>query len=796
MLGPASKAVERLIEDRHPASLESDSLDVLDKLVLAHGYLKFGVGNAMSEFSKLVPAWPELNRALFWFGVERARKAISKKDNNRLTNYWQASVLHSFWRFEVDDFGYVADEISSRDFIDDKLVALSLAFNLYVKAGRPRAWREKLKKVVREIGNAELSDRLKTCLKPPPQSDEERRWKRQDAKWEREDKAYRKRQDKIHADNKKWFFDNLESARIKLREDPGTMTRPMYYLLEQTRVIESQLEEDTNHNWKILIPEYGEEGALFYKEGAVSFWRHYKPKFRSEGASSGSGDYNFDIGLTGLEIEASENRNWTHHLGPAEVEYACRYATCELGGFPAWFSGLFDAYPDIVCEFLMQEIRYELSIENPDTQTHYVISDVYRTGQRTWGKLAPEIYELLEKEPQNLSNLDDLLAIVQGSSLPDELVNILASNKCRTEAELKHQARWFAVWTGVSPEAAIATLIERLSEIDSPKDQTFFSMVFVTHLLEDRRGKGVCAREAFHTPGHLKSLYMLMHEHIRPDEDINRAGGVAYTPELRDEAQDARDGLFKLLNQIPGKKAFLALNELAMVHPTEKTRKWIKLQAKKRAELDSDRKPWSPEQVREFNEDFERTPSNHGELAELAVQRLLDLKYDIEHGDESIAVTLQKITKETEMRNFIGRELREKANGRYSISQEEELADAKKPDLRFHGVSFDEPVPVELKLANNNWSGPELFECLENQLCRDYLRDNRSKRGIYLLIYRGDKSRWQLPNGKYVTFSDLIDELQGHWQKISPKFRGVEDIRVVGIDLMRRSTPKPVGQAF
>ena len=788
LLGPASKAVERLIEDHHPASLEPDSLDVLDKLVLAHGNLKYGVGNAMSEFSKLVSAWPELNRALFWFGVGRARKAISKKDNNRLTNYRQASVLHSFWRFEVDDFEYVADEIFSRDFIDDKLVALSLAFNLYVKAERPRAWREKLKKVVREIGNAELSGRLKTCLKPPPQSDEERRWKRQDAKWKRQDKAYRKRQDKIHADNKKWFFDNLESARIKLREDPGTMTRPMYYLLEQTRVIESQLEEDTNHNWKILIPEYGEEGALFYKEGAVSFWRHYKPKFRSEGASSGSRDYNFDIGLTGLEIEASENRNWTHNLDPAEVEYACRYATCELGGFPAWFSGLFDAYPDIVCKFLMQEIRYELSIETPETQTHYVISDVYRTGQRTWDKLAPEIYELLEKEPQNLSNLDDLLAIIQGSSLPDELVNILASDKCRTETELRHQTRWFAVWTGVSPEAAIATLNERLSEIDSPKDQTLFSMVFVTHLLEDRRGKSACAREAFQTPEHLKSLYMLMHEHIRPDEDINRAGGVAYTPELRDDAQDARNGLFNLLNQIPGKESFLALNDLARVHPNEKTRKQIRLQAKKRAELDSDLEPWSPEQVKDFSETIERTPCNHKELADLAVLRLLDLKHDLEQGDSSIANVLQDVKQERKMRTLIGWQLGGKANGRYSISQEEELADAKKPDLRFLGMGFDGPVPVELKLADN-WNGPKLFERLENQLCRDYLRDKRSNRGIYLLVYRGKKTRWQLPNSKYVVFSDLTDALQEHWQKISPNFPGVEHIRVVGIDLMRRSNP-------
>ncbi len=100
----------------------------------------------------------------------------------------------------------------------------------------------------------------------------------------------------------------------------------------------------------------------------------------------------------------------------------------------------------------------------------------------------------------------------------------------------------------------------------------------------------------------------------------------------------------------------------------------------------------------------------------------------MEHGDSSIASILLSVTQETDMRKFIGRELREKAKGRYSIPQEEELADAKRPDLRFHGIGFDGPVPVELKLADNNWGGPKLFERLENQLCGDYLRDNRSTR--------------------------------------------------------------------
>jgi hypothetical protein len=437
----------------------------------------------------------------------------------------------------------------------------------------------------------------------------------------------------------------------------------------------------------------------------------------------------------------------------------------------------------------MREVRYELSIEKPETETHYLISDVSWSGQWAWDQMAPSIYELLRtKEPKNLSNLENLLKIIQGSAISDDLIEELASRKCRTLKKLDHLARWFAVWTGVSPEAAIASLKARIGKIADPKKRTLFAMTFVTHLWGGRRDDGSAAREAFKKPEYLKSLYLLMYEHIRREEDINRSGTGTYSPGLRDHAQDARNNLFNLLNQIPGKESFLALNDIAKVHPEEASRPWILLHAKTRAEQDGDIEPWSPSQVRDFHEKIERTPSNHRELAELAVLRLLDLKDDLEHGDSSIAGILRPVSRETDMRKYIGRELREKALGRYSIPQEEEFADAKKPDLRFHGTNFDGPVPVELKLADN-WTGPELFERLENQLCGDYLRDNRSRRGIFVLVYRGKKPGWDVPGSDTrVDFAGLTDALQEHWLQISPKFLNVDDITVIGIDLIKRTS--------
>ena len=792
LIMPACKAVERLILIRHPASFDPDTLAILRKCSVMRGHGSNDLPEVKTEFSKLVPAWPELNRALFWFEVQKSREALDKKSGERLTDFWAAGAWRALWKFEISDFEYVTGEISRQTFLDDRLVALSLAFDLYKQDNQPQSSLVSLKKLVED--NKEMKERLGNYLTPPAQSQELLKMEHEQAEWEKQAEVNRKNQERYHADQKKYFNNKLDKIRAEFCDKPGTITGPMWYLFKQTREKSISSTRWTDYNWKTLIPEFGEDVAHFYRDAVVSFWRCHEPKLRSEGAPFNQTPWTVIIGLTGLEIEANEINEWPKNLSDAEVELACKYASFEINGFPAWFPKLFEMYPKIVCDFLMQEIRYELSIENPDTDTYYILSDMSATGQWAWDQLAPSIYEFLEaSEPKNLTNLDKLLKILQGSNLSDGLIEELSSLKCTILEDLFHLGRWFALWTSVAPEVAIESLKARIEEIVDPKEQTLFAMTFVTHLFikrsAERRGEEASTRQVFQTPECLKSLYLLMHEYIRSQDDIEHTAPEAYSPGLRDDAQDARNSLFNVLNKIPGKESFMALIDIANKHPDDAVRPWMMLHAKTRAEQDGDNEAWSPSQVRDFYEKLERTPSNHRELAELAILRLLDLKDDLEHGDSSIASLLQRgATQETEMRKFIGWQLREKAFGRYSIPQEEELADAKKPDLRFHGVSFDGPVPVELKLADN-WTGPQLFERLENQLCGDYLRDNRSGRGVFVLVYRGGKPHWEVPgSGIRVDFEGLTSALQEHWTQISPKFSNVDDIKVIGIDLTKRSS--------
>ncbi len=202
--------------------------------------------------------------------------------------------------------------------------------------------------------------------------------------------------------------------------------------------------------------------------------------------------------------------------------------------------------------------------------------------------------------------------------------------------------------------------------------------------------------------------------------------------------------------------------------------------------MDADSPPWTISKFNEFAKALESTPANHRELFDLAVQRLLDMKHDLEESDGSIASTLAKEDQETGIRKVIAEWCNSRSKERYVVTQEEELPDAKRPDCRFRVSGVEGTVPVELKLADN-WGGAPLFERLENQLCGDYLRDNKSKRGIFVLVYRGDRKSWQIPSSILkVTFPELVESLQNHWKNIAFNYPNIDEIRVIGIDLTKR----------
>jgi len=783
LLGLAVHAAERLIEARAPESFDPSVLGILLKVPAVRLWRSDDGEDPKSALGTLIPAWTELNDALFWASVEERRVALACK-NEELTDDWPVSWIGHFWRFEIEDLSRLLSWIEDRTELSDRLVALGRAYRTFMQNGRPEEWPAKFDRAVGNSGPLrEAYDRY--LQEPDPevlrrQRAEERRYKREMRQRERSERE---------------SHDNWVSS---LRSDPGLVRRPPElepHQVSNTQVwlLQSTYEEGSsrNHfqgdNWPALIPEFGEDVAKAYREATLRHWREYEPPLRSEGNSPENTPWAVLIGLAGLAIEPNEADTFPLGLSPDDARHAFRYAFWELNGFPDWFEKLYRQFPNIGLEAIRAELFWELENSSADPPMHYVLHDLVYYTPWLHNDLAPVLLEWLEnRDPPHLTALRYCLHILVESGTPAVRLAELASGKLQRSNEASQRPHWYALWTDTDPAASIGPLKRELQTID-PVSASAFVQQFIVALTGGRHDR-TPVRGGFMTPGYLKTLYELTYEHVRAADDVHRAGKGVYSPTLRDDAQDTRTQLFNWLADMPGKATYDAIAELARTHPDPESRKWMKLRARERAVADSDLTPWTCEQVAEFARTAELTPATHRQLFDLLLLRLADLRSDLEAGNASIAKTLQRVPAETEMRNVFASLMMERSHGRYALSQESELANAQRPDiwLQVPGVA---PVPIEVKLLDQGWTGPALCERLRNQLAGDYLRDRQASCGIMLLIWQGRAKarRWRI-GGKLVGLDQLQDALANHWRAFGAAYPGVEDVRIELIDLEKRAT--------
>jgi hypothetical protein len=648
----------------------------------------------------------------------------------------------------------------------------------------------KLKKAVN--GEPELEEALTLYLKPPPMSDEAKRYKRSDTAYKRQQKQREKKKAKEQQKRREWLQANTNVLRDTSIAAKGKVWNGVIYLWEKIKDEQNGSSKWTKYNWEYLIPEFGESVAEAFRDGCIGYWRKYSPDISSENI----GNYNTNenaviIGLSGLEMEARSLPNWPENLSKNEAKLACRYAFNEMNGFPDWLSKLHNLFPNIVENAILKEIEYEFCQYDGEHPCHYVLTYVFYSLNWLNPKISNQIIAFLKNhEPKHDDTIKKALGIALSVNNIDKKSFVeLAKSKVKNIKSISRQGLWLAAWMDVDSKSAFKTLKSIFNEISNAKEATKFAMIFIGSLL-GRHGERIKSEyKDYVQPQMLLSLIKLMHSYIRISEDINRANTGVYTPNLRDYAQEARSHLFNLLTDIHCKQTYLALMDLYKNHPNKRSREWCLIYAKQHAAKAAEFESWNPENIAIFAEEAELAPKNNQELFDMAVSRLLDLKADLEDGDNSIAEILQSVKEETKHRNVIANWLREHSLEKYSISQEEELADAKKPDIRLRGFGFDAPVPIELKIVDNKWTVKKLIERLKNQLCGQYMRDIRSNYGIFLLVYLGNKKFWKHPKtGNHINFDELISLLEKEAEKITNKNKKIESIKIIGINLLKRNT--------
>jgi len=787
LLGPATQLIEKLVVARNEIALGTTVLSILLKVPA----LRFWSGSDFKEYKghlqTLIPDWPELNDALYWASFDQARAIEAEKSGEVNVNQYAAFWLGHYWAFDANSLSRLLHYMCTRSAPEDQLIALISAFHVYVRADKPADILSSLHNSVKQ--NAALKAQLDSLLHPTVS----------DAAREQEEKH--REYDRKHAEEEAKQKQNRDKWISKLRGAPErvyksglqtkfTFNNDHYYLMLELDDYSSLVDRSAYSDWQGLAEEFGEDVAQAYREAAVNHWRNYTPAISSEtGKKECQTTYELLFAMAGLEIEAAEQLAFPKNLTDDEVHHILHYITWELNGFPKWFERLSVAFPKFTLEAVLKELDWELEHTEPDKPLHYIISDVVNHAPWLHAVIAPVLLDWIGAKPEYLKNNRHhcLHILVNGETAPN-ILSVLASNQIKLTNDLDSMAVWYALRVDCDPPKGIPEIEAWLFSLDS-KAATQAAQVFITALMGGKYWNENTPNVGhYQAPEYLTKLYVLMNLYIRTGEDINRVGGGVYSPGLRDDAQDARDRIFKLLAETPGKAGYIFIKQLASKQANPNYRQWMLKEAHKRAEQDGNLEHWNAKQVKEFSDSQTITPVTHRQLYDLAVQRLQDLKSWLELGNDSPWETWQRAAKETQMRTLIAGWLNQASNCQYTIAQEPELANSQRMDITLSSTRVQSPVPIELKLLDKNWSGNDLCERLRNQLVGDYLREESAGCGVMLLVWQGNKKekRWII-NGHRVALNELACALKNYWLSIAENYPDIEDIDVIVINLATRA---------
>jgi hypothetical protein len=783
LLRPTIHAVERLISARDAIALTPVVLAFLLKCNQMTLMSFHDLDDRASQLHARVPEWPDLNDALFWASVADARAKALATTGDSLAEDWPVIWQRHVWRFDGSGFERVMGFVRSRALLDDRLVALALAYRIHRENGSAAERLADLRNVVGD--NSALTAALELALNPPVT---EMMLARQASSAAHQAKVAEF--EKSQMEHRAAWAASLRSdpSQVLSRSDhsPETITESQLYLLRNLEGERIRVRRAKGSAWRTLSVEFGDEVACAFRDAAVSKWRQYTPTLGSDFADRTSDPGVLDFAACGLDIDVKESTDFFGRLTDEDARHAMRYVFWEMNGFPEWFERLYHAFPKLVQEVVWQELDWEFSQRHDDRDYHYVLDRV--TDQTPWlhSCLSESLLARLRgNDSLDQHRLTSCLRILIGAGTSKIALARLAEAKIIAEHSLEQLPRWFALWVSAEPERSIASLESKLASMEDSKGAVQFAEQFVLAFVGEQHANGAGATEALSST-HLMRLYLLMHRFIRHEHDINRTSERVYRPGARDDAQQSREHLLGILAARPGENTYRALKQLEIEHPVASYRKWMGQRARERAIDDADLELWSAQQVKQFATELEIVPASVRQLFELVCARLGDFKHWLERGNDSLATTYQKITSETEMRNVVFNWLNSKSSGRYVATQEPELANAQRPDLWVQSPQVESEIPIELKIAEK-WTGPELCERLRNQLAGDYLRERTARGGIMLLVRCNGaaKEHWEI-NAQSGRFADLPQALEHYWTSINVSYPNIESIRVIGIDLTLR----------
>jgi hypothetical protein len=290
------------------------------------------------------------------------------------------------------------------------------------------------------------------------------------------------------------------------------------------------------------------------------------------------------------------------------------------------------------------------------------------------------------------------------------------------------------------------------------------------------------------------ALYEWTMATVRPDEDIDRPSGEAYSPSDRDHAEQLRDGLISAIAAGQSQLAYEVLDKLRMAAEGPREIYLRSVQFGMR-EAQFARPPLAQLKYDDFERNFTADVTNTTSFAMQVESDLLSVKYDIEQGEYSLRrfftdVTMLRRPKskeegdkaglalEADFQRLLASELHHHSMGLYTVAVEPHTAEAKRRDvLCSKGNMF---ASIELKMSKR-WSFEDYEVALEKQLVGQYMRHSKATTGFLVIVLQENRS-WKAPGGgKNLDFQEVLSKLRAKALALESK-NPQHYLRVIGID--------------
>jgi hypothetical protein len=757
------------------------------------------------SLSELVQISPKVQRALFWSDVAETRE--NSTDTEPLIQYRAIYPYEkALWEFGVADLPWLIDDLEERLLMDDKRIVLNAIAQILKHVNDVNALEDAKESLQRYVQKFPLlAEDLENYFKPQQESDGMREYR-----------LRRELREKKEHDERS----EVEASWVKFRNDLISDPKQLFNLdqyLKHIGNLTRWLQFETNQeatqaarHWHLIKQAFNNDVAEAYRDAMKILWRDTKPERPKRKGHQVTFKWVTVYAYAGIGIEADENARWAIQLTPDEAKRAAKHASMSEKGYPDWLDALLDAHPTMVIPIIVKAFRSEWTTTQ-DGHSDFLYH--YRNSEKLLHpEIAAKLFEIMIRtNPGTLNSLKCGLKIFQRMPLSKNQKKHLKKQASSQfdhslERDDKEFAMCYLVLLFQVDRAYALQKMETWVEATEPEAQNELAIQIIGGVFN----RDDCWPLKDAPIQLLKNLVSLAYRLIRPSEDIKHDG--VFTPDSRDRAESGRSAILSALHNSVGDDAYQSMTELADTPEIGERKHRFRQLARSMAERDAEFHAWTENETLTFENKHIASIKNGDILYQCVLNVLDDIRHGFERSDASSKLLLSKLSRkglddipselkqnkifsewllskraeigkddEKSIQNWLAEQLALRANGRYHVHREVEVANKKEPDIIISATAGQFEIAIEVKQADS-WSPNELKEALAQQLAEYYLKPLSRRHGILFLTNHG-RRQWKHPDTqKKLTFTELQTFLSDI--AIAIKNNAVGNIRVsiFGID--------------